>query len=386
MSSGAASTSPDVVVELQRHTQLITLNRPKKLNALTLEMVDALERVYRDVALDRSVSVAVLRGSGAKAFCAGGDVVTIVNAGKLAKANAKEYRFPTAFFRTEYIVDYAIATLNKPHVALIDGITMGGGVGVSVHGRFRVATERSTFAMPETAIGLFPDVGGSWFLPRLPVPGLGFYLALTGAKLTGGAALRAAGIATHATSSEALPQLVSALGDVRQFASAADVRAVLDRFDTLPAGEVLSADVRAKVGDVFGDAADASFQQVWQRLLALEARGDEWAAKTAQTIRRMSPTSVRVTFEQLRRGAKLAELGDAFEMEFTLVQHALRGNDFYEGVRALLVDADQKPVWKPAALDDVTDAAIDKWFVHRDDFEQLRLPRKLTPPPPRAAL
>jgi hypothetical protein len=143
--------------------------------------------------------------------------------------------------------------------------------------------------------------------------------------------------------------------------------------------------VRAKVGDVFGDAADASFQQVWQRLLALEARGDEWAAKTAQTIRRMSPTSVRVTFEQLRRGAKLAELGDAFEMEFTLVQHALRGNDFYEGVRALLVDADQKPVWKPATLDDVTDAAIDKYFVPRDDFEQLRLPRKLTPAP-RAAL
>jgi enoyl-CoA hydratase/carnithine racemase len=376
-SLSSAATS-DVVVESQRHMRLITLNRAKKLNALTLEMVDSLERVYREVALDHTASLAVLRGAGHKAFCAGGDVVSVVNAGTLAKGNSKEHRFPTAFFRTEYHVDHAIATLNKPHVALIDGITMGGGVGVSVHGRFRVATERSTFAMPETAIGLFPDVGGSWFLPRLPVPGLGFYLALTGAKLSGGAALRAAGIATHATPSEALPQLVSALGEVRQHASVADVRAVLDRFDTVPHGEVLSADVRAKVADVFGDAAHASFQQVWQRLLALEARGDEWAAKTVQTIRRMSPTSVRVTFEQLRRGAKLAELGDAFEMEFTLVQHALRGHDFYEGVRALLIDADQKPVWKPATLDDVSDAAIDKWFVHQDDFEQLRLPRKVT--------
>lgn len=375
-SNAAAAASSDVVVETQHHMRLITLNRAKKLNALTLQMVEQLKTSYRAAAADGDVSLVVLRGAGQKAFCAGGDVVTVVNQGKLAKGNAKEHRFPTEFFRTEYHVDHAIARLNKPHVALIDGITMGGGVGVSVHGLFRVATERSTFAMPETAIGLFPDVGGSWFLPRLPVPGLGFYLALTGAKLSG-AALRAAGIATHATPSDALPALVDALGGVRAHASTADVRAVLDRFDTLPRADALPADARQKVADVFGDAAAVPFAQVWQRLRALEARGDEWAAKTVQTIRRMSPTSVRVTYEQLRRGAALAELGDAFELEFTLVQHALRQHDFYEGVRALLIDADQKPAWQPATLEEVTDAAVDKWFVPLPDFEQLRLPRKM---------
>jgi len=341
-------------------------------------MVSALESHYASFARDNSVACVVLRGAGEKAFCAGGDVVTVVNQGKLAKANAREYRFPTAFFRTEYHVDHAIHALNKPHVALIDGITMGGGVGVSVHGRFRVATERSVFAMPETAIGLFPDVGGSWFLPRLPgLRGLGFFLALTGAKLSG-AALKTAGIATHAVPAAQLPALVDELARLGPHnVYDAHVAAVLDRFDTLPPVD-FPEPLRSRVVEVFGGAVDAPFDRTWALLTRLADAGDEWARTTRDIILRMSPTSVRVTYEQLRRGAAAPSLAAALDMEYTLVQHALRNDDFYEGVRALLIDGDKKPQWRPADLASVKDADIDKWFRPLDDFDQLQLPRKLT--------
>jgi enoyl-CoA hydratase/carnithine racemase len=339
-------------------------------------MVNELESQYTAAARDKSVSVVLLRGAGEKAFCAGGDVVTVVNQGQLAKANAREYRFPTDFFRTEYLVDHQIATLSKPHIALIDGITMGGGVGVSVHGRFRVATERSTFAMPETAIGLFPDVGGSWFLPRLPMPGLGFYLALTGAKVQG-AALRTAGIATHAMPSARIPELVDELAKFDARVTLTDIGDLLNRFNTLPPADVFKDDVPAKIAQVFGDAVDTPFADTWARLNKLADSGDAWARSTVDTIARMSPTSVRVTYEQLRHGARAPSLGDALTMEYTLVQHALRNDDFYEGVRALLVDGDKKPQWRPRDLASVKDEDIDKWFVPGDGFENLPVPRKL---------
>lgn len=346
------------------------LNRPKALNSLNTDMVRAPGREVGTWAADSRVAVVVLKGVGGKAFCAGGDIKTLWD-GRGSPATAEKQ---DAFFREEYTVDYALARSAAvvPHVALYDGIVMGGGVGISIHAPFRVATEKALFAMPETGIGLFPDVGGSYFLPRLP-RALGVYLALSGHRLKG-ADLVHAGVATHYVAADAVPALERDLAALTPSADRAGaVAAVLARHaaPALPPFSLPDA-TRDLIADTF--TAD-TVEGIQARLAAVAAAGGATAATAAATaavLQRMSPTSMKITLEQMRRGATLS-LADCYRMELRMALRCMQGHDFFEGVRALLVDKDGKPVWRPATLEAVTPADVAAYFAPLPADKELHL-------------
>ncbi|CAA7612294.1 Enoyl-CoA hydratase/carnithine racemase [Candidatus Terasakiella magnetica] len=318
----------------------MVLDRPKALNALTLDQVHAMHPQLEAWAKDVSVTAVVIEGAGEKAFCAGGDIKQLQEACK-----AGDMEFVAAFYRDEYRLNRRIKTMPKPYVALIDGITMGGGVGVSVHGRFRVATERTLFAMPETGIGFFPDVGGSYFLPHLP-GGIGMYLGLTGARL-GPADTLHVGVATHYVESERLGALREALSEARD---EAEVAATLDGFAQEPGPAPLD-DKRALIDRCFGQ------ESLTGVLAALAQESDPFAAETLALLRKKSPTLVAVSFEMIRRGRDLS-FDECMTMEFRLSQVLAPAHDFIEGIRALLIDRDNKPAWHPATIEEVSAQAV----------------------------
>ncbi|KNC79694.1 hypothetical protein SARC_07921 [Sphaeroforma arctica JP610] len=322
-----------------------TMNRPKVLNSLNLDMVVEMKKQFDEWEGDAQKKVIVLQGAGGKAFCAGGDVVHIAKAGL-----AGDRTVAHEFFSTEYKLNSLIGRLRTPFVALIDGITMGGGVGVSVHGRYRVATEKTLFAMPETAIGLVPDVGGGHFLPRLKGE-LGMYLALTGNRLKA-ADVYHAGLATHYVPKDQLTDLTADLVSVE---NEEDVEVVLNKYHVTP-DTPFSLD--AHLNDIdrcfAGDKAED--------MLALLNDSGEWGRKNAKTIEKMSPTSVKVTIRQLRNGAGLSLDGD-LQMELRICAETMRNKDFYEGIRALLIEKTNDPKWTPATLAEVTKEMVDKHFV-----------------------
>jgi enoyl-CoA hydratase len=330
----------EVLFETRGAIGLITLNRPKALNALTRDMALAMTAQLKAWASDAAVKTVIVQGAGEKAFCAGGDIRSLYESGKAGTSYALD------FYRDEYLLDALIKHYPKPYVALICGIVMGGGVGVSVHGGTRIADETTTFAMPETGIGLFPDVGGSYFLPRCPGE-IGMYLALTGARLKTPDCLYA-GIATH-------------------FVAKDKRAALLDRLADGIAPDAALAGLHEDVPDTFLDthrkSIDAIFGQasVEAMLTALDADHTDWSRDTAKTIRAKSPTSTKLTFRQLREGAKLS-FDDCMRMEYRMVNRIVAGREFYEGVRATIIDKDGTPRWDPAALSDVSDAAIDAYF------------------------
>ncbi len=329
----------EVLFETRGRLGLITLNRPQALNALNRAMCLAIHaqlEAWRD---DAAIGVVAIQGSGDRAFCAGGDVVGLYHAGK-SGSDAWE-----GFFHDEYRMNHAIATYPKPYVALIDGITMGGGVGLSIHAPYRVATERTLFAMPETGIGLIPDVGGTYALPRLPGE-LGSYLGLTGARLKGADSVYA-GIATHLAAGDSVAALIEAL------AEGGDVKATLGDFDTDPGDAPLDAH-RAAIDVHFGgDSVEA--------IVASLDEGDDWAQAQAATLRKMSPTSCKLTLRALREGAR-ADIAEALRTEYRIVCAIKHGHDFFEGVRAQLVDKDRNPQWSPATLAEVSEADIERYF------------------------
>ena len=330
----------EILFEIKGAIGLITLNRPKALNALNVPMVDAMREMLGEWAADDAVKVVVVQGAGEKSFCAGGDIRFLTESGKAGDGGAAR------FWGDEYRLNTEIKRYPKPYVALIDGITMGGGVGISVHAPYRVATERTLFAMPETGIGLFPDVGGGYFLPRL-AGCMGYYLGLTGARLKAADTLHA-GIATHYTASDNLPALVERL------AAGEAVAAVLADFHVDPGPAPIDAH-RADIDRLFvGETVEAV-------LAALDTDGGDFAKAQAATIRTKSPTSLKLTLRQLRHGASL-DFEANMAMEFRLGQFVLKGNDFYEGVRAVIVDKDQAPKWNPPTLADVDDAVIEQAF------------------------
>jgi len=330
----------DVLFEIRGAIGLITLNRPKALNALNVPMVDAMREKLAEWAGVDAVKAVVVTAAGDKAFCAGGDIRFLTESGKAGDGGAAR------FWGDEYRLNTEIKRYKKPYVALIDGITMGGGVGISVHAPYRVATEKTLFAMPETGIGLFPDVGGGYFLPRLKGR-LGYYLGLTGARLKG-ADTFAAGVATHYTAAANLPALIERL------AAGEAVEAVLSSLHQDPGPAPLDA-LRGEIDLLF--AADT----VEGVLAALDADGGDFARVQAATIRTKSPTSLKLTLRQLQEGARL-DFEDNMKVEFRLGQYVLKGKDFYEGVRAVIVDKDQAPKWSPATLADVSDAEIASAF------------------------
>ncbi|XP_044282972.1 3-hydroxyisobutyryl-CoA hydrolase, mitochondrial isoform X1 [Varanus komodoensis] len=348
--STAMDTSADVLLEKRGCAGVITMNRPKALNALNVTMVQQMYLQLKKWEQDPNTSLIIIKGAGDKAFCAGGDIRVIMEAGKRGD------RLVHDFFREEYILDNAIGTCQKPFVALIHGITMGGGVGVSVHGHFRVATEKTLFAMPETAIGLFPDVGGGFFLPRLPGK-LGYFLALTGYRLKGRDVYKA-GIATHFIEAEKVAVLEKDLTELKS-PTKENVADILDYYHKQckldQEKEFVLGEHMDKINSLF--AAD-SMEEIVQKL---SKDGSPFALDQLKTIRNMSPTSLKMTLRQLREGASLS-LQDVFIMEYRLSQACMRGHDFYEGVRAVLIDKDQSPKWKPATLEDVTDEFLDSCF------------------------
>jgi enoyl-CoA hydratase len=317
----------------------ILLNRPKALNAIDLSMIRACSRALEGWRDEPHVHAVVIEGAGDRAFCAGGDIRAL----RQYELDGEHHR-AEAFFREEYELNLAIATYPKPYVALIDGICMGGGIGVSVHAPYRVATEHAAFAMPETAIGFFPDIGATFFLPRLPGQ-LGTYLGLTGARMQGADAVHA-GLATHFTRREDLPALSRALAE--------DGPAALGLYVAPPPAFSLASH-RAAIDHCFG--AD-SVHGIVQRL---EALGDAWAAKTLDTLRTVSPSALCWTLAALRRGADLT-LPQCQAAELTLTRTTMRHPDFAEGVRAMVVDKDRKPRWQPARIEDVDPAAIAAMF------------------------
>lgn len=333
----------EILFEAEGGVGLVTLNRPQALNALTLAMVRALDARLRAWAGDPAVRFVVIQGAGERAFCAGGDIRALYDSGK-----TKADTLTADFYREEYRLNRLIKRYPKPYVALIDGVVMGGGVGVSVHGSHRVATERTLFAMPETGIGLFPDVGGSYFLPRCPGR-VGFYLGLTGARIKATDCVYA-GIATHYVRSDALDDLVDAL----RRDSGGAVADVIARFATPPGAASLERD-RAAIDRCF------SARTIESILGALDSDGSEWAKGARATMGEKAPICEKVTLRQLERGAALS-FEDCMVMEFRLSQRAMAAHDFYEGVRAAVIDKDRAPKWRPAALADVSDADVEAWF------------------------
>ncbi|GEO80600.1 enoyl-CoA hydratase/isomerase family protein [Pararhodospirillum oryzae] len=321
---------------------VVTLNRPRALNALTLDKIRHLDPALRVWADDSDVRLVIIEGTGERAFCAGGDVRAMAQA-----AGQGRFADNETFFAEEYRLNRLIKTYPKPFVALIDGITMGGGVGVSVHGRFRVATERTQVAMPETGIGMLPDVGGTWILPRCPGE-VGTWMALTGAR-QGAADALAAGLATHYVPSERLPELKAAL-----CAPGADPEAVLARFHADP-GPASWPARQALIDRCFaGDDAETILE-------ALAAEGDPWAAEARATVLTKSPLSTRVTLRALREGATL-DFDGCLRQEYRLASRLTRLPDFAEGVRAVLIDKDNQPRWSPATLDGVDPDAVEALF------------------------
>ncbi len=326
---------------------VITLNRPKALNALTLNMVRAIHPQLKAWAADDAVKLVIIEAVGEKAFCAGGDIRALHDWGRAGDRNVID------FYREEYRLNVYIKNYPKPYVALMGGIDMGGGVGISVNGSHRVASERLTFAMPETGIGLFPDVGGTYFLPRCPGE-IGMFLGLTGERLKAADAIHA-GIADVFVPSENFAELKSRL-------------AAGDNFDAALRG--LSSDAgAASLADARG-AIDKHFSlgSVAEIVASLTADGGEWTTKIADALSTKSPTSLLVAYRQIRAGASLS-FEEAMKLEFRLTNRFMRGHDFYEGVRAIIIDKDQSPKWKPATLADVSAAEVEEYFATLGDDE-----------------
>uniref|UniRef100_A0AAX7THL1 3-hydroxyisobutyryl-CoA hydrolase n=1 Tax=Astatotilapia calliptera TaxID=8154 RepID=A0AAX7THL1_ASTCA len=337
---------PEVLLEKVGRTGVITMNRPKVLNALNLTMIRQIYPQLKKWESDNETDIVIIKGAGDKAFCAGGDIRAVTEAGKVGDSLAQD------FFREEYILNNAIGSYRKPYIALIDGITMGGGVGLSVHGLFRVATEKTLFAMPETAIGLFPDVGGGYFLPRLQGK-LGLFLALTGFRLKGRDVQRA-GVATHFVESKKIPDLQKELVDLKS-PSAEDVSRVLDSYQNYQPFIYFQSLVLLNPVRLF------SASSVEGIVKNLKTDGSEFAKKQTETLSKMSPTSLKITLKQLQAGAALS-LQDVLVMEYRLSQACMRGCDFYEGVRAVLVDKDQNPKWNPSTLEEVSNQMVEQCF------------------------
>src|SRR3954471_19562453 len=356
----------DILFGREGGVATITLNRPQALNAFTLGMYRALAPMLRRWADDPGIRAVLIRGAGERAFCAGGDVRAIYEAGR---GISGDRALTSTFFREEYQLIRRIHRYPKPYVAIIDGITMGGGAGVSVNGAFRVATERTMLAMPETGIGLFPDVGATRFLNLCPGQ-IGRYLGLTGARLGPADALYC-GFATHFVPRELVPELVAVLTGLvwRDGDERAQIDEVLASFHRDP-GDPPLAGRRAAIDRCFAAESVEAILEALAREAEADGPDSAWAAETRALLLTKSPTSLKVTLRQLIVGRGY-DLEQALVLEYRLTTHFMEGHDFYEGVRAVVVDKDQNPRWRPATLAEIGDAEIEGYFAPLGDRELL---------------
>jgi len=333
----------DIQFSVEGGLARILLNRPAALNALTLDMVHALDAKLEAWAGDGAVKAVVIEGAGGKAFCAGGDIQRLYETGKAGDPYARR------FFFDEYKLNRRIFRFPKPYIAYLDGITMGGGVGVSVHGSHRIGGEGLTFAMPETGIGLFPDVGGGYFLPRLTGE-IGMFLGLTGYRLRVSDALYAGVIDAFVPRAD-WPALRATLG---RAASRDEASAAIKKVAKDP-GACAIAPHRALIDRCF---AGTSVEGI---VAALDTDGSDFAKAQAAALRTKSPTSLKIAFQQIRRG-KFMEFEDVMTMEYRMASGCMVGRDFFEGVRAVVIDKDNKPTWQPATLEALTTGDLDPYL------------------------
>ncbi|MFE0015492.1 enoyl-CoA hydratase/isomerase family protein [Mesorhizobium sp. NPDC059054] len=326
---------------------IVTMTRPQALNAITHRMINALSRALDAWETDPAIDLVLLKGEG-RAFSAGGDIMAVYEGGKAGNP-------PVEFFADEYRLNARIPRFPKPYVSLIDGIVMGGGVGLSFHGSYRLLTENAQFAMPEVGIGFFPDVGGSHLLPGLE-DSFGVYLALTGERIRYGDALWS-GLATHAIKAADQADIIQRLTET------GDVDAVLRDHAIRPDAET-GPPAREAIARHF---SKGTLAEVTASLEA-EATGDEFASRTLATIAQRSPTSLNVAFRQIRAGHSLS-MDDCMRMEFRILVRMLEGHDFYEGIRAAIVDKDRQPKWRPAGLGSVAPGDVDPYFASLGERE-----------------
>ena len=329
--------SPDLIIQKEGCLGRIRLNRPKALHALTTDMCLHMLDALAEFEGDDDIAVVVIDHAEGRGFCAGGDIRMLSDSMKGDGVAAR------AFFHTEYRLDHRLFTYSKPTVSIMDGITMGGGVGIALPCTYRVATENTRFAMPETGIGLFPDVGGSWYLSRLPGQ-IGKFVGTTGARLDGAECL-ALGLATHYLSADAVPAAIAALHD------SPDIFTTLKAHGTgAPLARIVEN--RTHIDRLF--AGDS----VAEIMAALETDGGDWAAKELAMLRSKSPLSMAVALRQLHEGAAMTDFTDVMRMEYRIAVRVLARPDFIEGVRAVVIDKDNEPEWQTG----VTDADIEAVF------------------------
>ncbi|KAI9332651.1 ClpP/crotonase-like domain-containing protein [Obelidium mucronatum] len=370
------SAASEVLVRRLQNMQTLILNRPAKLNSLNRNMVNIMAsklQVFEDSPVTKSILLT--SGENSRAFCAGGDIKALL---KGNSGNPDDVAEAVGFMQNEYQLNHHIGTHKKPIIALMNGITMGGGVGLSVHAPFRIATENTILSMPETAIGLFPDVGGSFFLPRLDGE-LGTYLGLTGHRLVGMEVFMA-GIATHFVPSERLPALLERLAGL-ETEELETVNAAIEEYVAEPPVAddwnkwSLGGDVAAAINRCF------SRDSLGEIVEALEAEQSAWASDTLNTLKQMSPTSLIVTLAQLRRGRQ-EDFESCFRMEYRMVQDVLQGKDFREGVTSVLINkAQTPPSWSPSWDEALTSPALSPLALESQYFE-----KRLTFPPPLAKI
>jgi enoyl-CoA hydratase len=342
---------PEILIESRGRLGLITLNRPAALNALTLGMVRAMRSALDRWAADPAIASVAIRASGSKAFCAGGDILTIYR-----QKQAGHPEESLIFWAEEYALNRLIKRYPKPYLAFIDGIVMGGGVGVSIHGSHRVAGERFQFAMPEVGIGFFPDVGATYVLPRLPWR-CGYYLALMGKRIGRGSAA-VLGIVTHCVAAERFDAILDGL------AAGEPTHRVLVS-EAVPHEDAPELAHAGTIAQCFGG------ETVEAILAALDdsaAMGAAFAAEMAAEMRAKSPTSLKVALSALRR-ARDVEFEEALQLEYRVCRRIIEGHDFYEGIRAQVIDKDRNPRWQPDTLAGVSDEAVAAYFTARDHGE-----------------
>jgi enoyl-CoA hydratase len=334
----------DVLVRREGTLRRITLNRPKALNALTLEMADTMTALLRSWADDAAVGAVLLDGAGERGLCAGGDLRALYDAAKAGNS------LPEKFWATEYRLDVLIARYPKPVIAVMDGVVMGGGVGLSAHAAHRVVTERSSIAMPEVGIGFFPDVGVAFLLARAP-GGLGTHLALTGERMAAADAIYC-GFADVHISAARLADLPAALADCR---TAHNVRTRLGEMAVPPNPGRLSA-ARRWIDSCY---AEPEVEGIAERL---RNSGVDEAQAALEAMKKMSPTSLKITLRNIRSALSFKQVEESFRQDYRIALACIAGHDFIEGIRATIVDKDRNPAWRPDQLADVTTEIVDRHF------------------------
>ncbi|EGC36316.1 hypothetical protein DICPUDRAFT_77995 [Dictyostelium purpureum] len=343
------SVEPFHLTKVENKTLVLTLNRPKSLNVLNTHLFVNLNKKFQYFRDDPKLSLMIIKGNG-RAYCAGGDIKELS-----IQTRDIGLLFPRYFFSKEYNLDYTAATVNKPRVAFWDGIAMGGGLGISVHSPYRIVTEKTVWAMPEVSIGLFPDVGASYFLSRLKKDAIANYIAITGKQLTGADCVEF-GIATHFVKSEKLPELEKKLIALVHSQDVNVIESVINEFASPPPPSPLLQD-----WSLISQCFSNRFNSIDEIMQALIDSKSQWGKDIYDLIRKKSPTSVKIAFRQIKEGAAKS-LEECFFMEFRLAIRSLSNNEFIEGVRSVVIDKDQKPKWDPPTLEETSDEYINHYF------------------------